>query len=100
MHGEQILSEVVLHAELKYVPAVHGNDEQGVHAVDPLVLENVEPIEQDVHTLFEVFVHAELKYVPAVHGPEEGVHVKAPYEEKVEQSMQLRHSLSFEATQV
>ena len=96
----QTLSEVVLHAELKYVPAVHGNDEQGVHAVEPLVLENVEPIEQDVHTLFEVFVHVELKYVPAVHGPEQAVHVKAPYEEKVEPCMQLRHSLSFEATQV
>jgi hypothetical protein len=99
VQGVQTLSEVVLHAELKYVPAVHGNEEQGVHAVAPLVLENVEPIEQDVHTLFEVFVHTELKYVPAVHGPEQGVHVKAPYEEKVEPSTQSRHSLSPAALQ-
>ena len=56
MQGVHTLSDVVVQA-LCHVPLGHGG-EQGIHVVDPLVVEKSEPAMQGVHTLFVVVVQA------------------------------------------
>ena len=54
MQGVHTLSDVVVQA-LCHVPLGHGG-EQGIHVVDPLVLEKSEPAMQGVHALSDVVV--------------------------------------------
>ena len=68
------LSDVVVQGVCWYVPAGHGAEEQGVHAVAPLVLEKFEPSEQGIHTLSDDVVQLALQYVPGEHEAEQGAH--------------------------
>ena len=60
--GVHTQSDVVVQGVCWYVPAGHGAEEQGIHAVAPLVVENEVPAIHDLHTLSVVHVHAVCTY--------------------------------------
>jgi hypothetical protein len=63
VQGVHTLSDVIVQAVCCW-PAEHGEEEQGVHAVAPIVEVNVKPVIQSPQILLKVELQSVMTYFP------------------------------------